>query len=136
MALPRAVQIVSGLILLGWTGLCLAGSIALLLMEPMRNWLFTKTMGGLLLLGSVWGIAKSIGLIRGPATPHSELISPWVIRGFGVMFFMFPIFGLMAGTVTSWEGGIAVLFNLWVAYSLFRSTADDGRDDENDDGEA
>lgn len=135
MALPRAVQIVSGLILLGWTGLCLAGSIAVLVMEPIRNWLFTKTMGGLLLLGSVWGIAKAVSLIIGPSTPHSALVSPWVIRGFGVMFFMFPIFGLLAGTVTSWEGGIAVLFNLWVAYSLFRATADDGSDDVEEDDE-
>lgn len=135
MALPRAVQIVSGLILLGWAGLCLAGSIALLLMEPIRNWLFTKTVGGLLLLGSVWAIAKTVSLIRGPSTPHSALVSPWVIRGFGVMFFMFPIFGLMAGTVSSWDGAIAVLFNLWVAYSLFRASADHGHDDGEEDGE-
>ena len=88
MALPRAVQIVSGLILLAWTGLCLAGSIAVLLM---------------------------------------------VIRGFAVMFFMFPIVAVLAGTVESGEALIAVLFNLWVAYGLFRSTADDGGDEVEED---
>jgi hypothetical protein len=62
-------------------------------------------------------------------------VSPWVIRGFGVMFFMFPIFGLIVGTVSSWDGAIAVLFNLWVAYSLFRATADDGSDDMEEDEE-
>ena len=49
------------------------------------------------------------------------------------MFFMFPIVAVLAGTVESGEALIAVLFNLWVAYGLFRSTADDGGDEVEED---
>lgn len=120
--LPRWIQVVSGLVLLAWVALCLAGSAALLIMEPRRNWLLTKTIGLLLLLGSMWGVAKCIAMIRGPASPHSALISPWVLRGFAVMFAAFPILGLMAGTVTLWPALLGLIFNASVAYGLFRST--------------
>jgi hypothetical protein len=120
--LPRWIQVIAGLVLLAWVGVCTAGAVALIVMEPRRNWLFTKTVGGLLLLGSIWGIAKCIAMIRGPASADSALISPWVLRGFAVAFAAFPILGLMAGTVTLLPALLGLLFNASVAYGLFRST--------------
>ena len=52
MLLPRRVQIAAGIVLLAWAGLSLTGSIALLRMEPSRNWLLF-TLG----TASFWEIA-------------------------------------------------------------------------------
>ena len=140
MPLPRAVQIASGLLLLAWAALCLAGSIALLWMEPRRNWLLTKTVGGLLLAGSVWGIAKAIAMIRGPSTPHSSLLSINTMRGFAIAFASLPFIALMLGTVSFWPGVLGCISYAWIAYRILRATSaepaaepDWNRDDEDTD---
>ena len=122
MALPRFVQIVSGLVLLAWACLCLAGSIALVWMEPRRNWLLTKTIGALLLFGSVWGIVKAIAMVRGPSSPQSTLLSTGLIRGFAIAFAALPVVALLLGTTTLWVGLLGCISYSWIAYTVFRST--------------
>ena len=121
MALPRLVQIVSGLVLLAWACLCLAGSIALTWMEPRRNWLLTKTIGALLLFGSVWGIVKAIAIVRGPSSPQT-LLSTGLIRGFAIAFAALPVVALLLGTTTLWAGLLGCISYSWIAYMVFRST--------------
>jgi hypothetical protein len=91
-------------VLLAWACLCLAGSIALMWLEPRRNWLLTKTIAALLLFGSVWGIVKTIAMIRGPSSPQSTLLSTSLIRGFAIAFAALPVVALLLGTTTLWAG--------------------------------
>lgn len=140
MQLSRPVQIASGLLLLAWAALCLAGSVALLWMEPRRNWLLTKTVGGLLLAGSVWGIAKAIAMIRGPSTPFSPLLSLNTIRGFAIAFASLPFVALALGTVSFWPGVLGCVSYGWIAYQILRSTTaapagDPGVDLDDEDSE-
>ena len=121
-AFPRFVQIVSGLALVAWAGLCLAGSVALLWMEPRRNWLLTKTIGALLLFGSVWGIVKAIAIVRGPSSPHSTLLSTNLMGGFAIAFAALPVVALVLGTTTLWTGLLGCISYAWIAYTVFRST--------------
>jgi hypothetical protein len=120
--LPRAVQVVSGIVLIGWAGLSLAGSIAVLLMEPIRNWLLTKTVGALLLLGSMWGVAKAVAMVRGPSSQQSSLLSPLLMRGFAVAFASLPLVALLLGTTTLLAGILGLVSYTWFAYTIFRVT--------------
>lgn len=124
------MQVVSGIVLTGWAGLCLAGSIALLWMDPRRNWLLTKTIGALLLFGSVWGIVKAIAMVKGPSTPHSTLLSTKLMRGFAIAFASLPLFALLLGTTTLWTGLLGCVSYSWIAYTIFRSTGAPASDTE------
>jgi hypothetical protein len=122
VALRRPVQIVSGIVLLAWAGLSFWGSMAILLMEPIRNWLLTKTIGALLLFGSAWGIVKAIAMVRGPSSPRSTLLSTNLIRGFAIAFAALPVLALLLGTTSLWTGILGCLSYSWIAYTVFRST--------------
>ena len=91
-------------------------------MEPRRNWLLTKTVGGLLLAGSVWGVAKAIAMIRGPSTPYSPLLSIHTMRGFAIAFASLPFIALMLGTVSFWPGVFGCIAYAWIAYRILRAT--------------
>ena len=132
MLLPRWVQVVAGIVLLAWAGLSLAGSIALLRMEPPRNWLFFKTVSVVLLLASAWVLSKAWALIRGPGAGASPLLSPWVIRLFAIGFGAMPLLALLLGTASFWEIAAGGAFNLIVAAQLLRAVGRGGADEHDD----
>jgi hypothetical protein len=91
-------------------------------MEPRRNWLLTKTIGALLLFGSIWGIVKAIAMVRGPSSSQSTLLSTNLIRGFAIAFAALPVVALLLGTTTLLVGLLGFISYSWIAYTLFRST--------------
>lgn len=103
---PRWIEVPVGLLLSAWTLLCIAGSLALMIVKTEQNWLFCKVFGTLMLLASVWSLQKSVSFISGRSAT-GVLLSPITLRIASALFLLMPIGGLFTGYYK--ENGVMAL---------------------------
>ena len=119
--LNRWITVLSGIVLLPFSILCIISSGFILIAPDASPNLFTVSIGSLLLLGSIWVFYLSIRLLLVDPKSHKKFINPSGLKISALIFILIPVVSLLTGTF--WEKpilhGMMVFIYFGIAMQLF-----------------
>ena len=99
--LPRWITLLSGVVLLPFSGLCVISSGFILIAPQSADRFLTTTIGSVLLLGSLWVLHLSVRLLFISPKSGKKFIHPLGLRISALIFILIPVISIAVGTF--WE---------------------------------